>query len=181
MIYLKIDFLFIIINYNKNIMEALNFIKQYHKLYIGNIDNIDYSILDKNNNSYFYYETLIKNNIYNYNNNENIIYGNFKNNFLIISIDDNNNIKLKLFLNNKYNIFFEIQNNKIYFMNIHQMEELIIINIINNELNITLTQSILDNIFIQSNNNIKNINIKYYDGLIKDNINLFLDYLRYKK
>jgi len=61
----KNDFLFIIINYNKNIMEAINFIKQYNKPYLG---NIDYSILDNNKNSYFYYETLINNNIYNYNN-----------------------------------------------------------------------------------------------------------------
>lgn len=31
-------------------MEALNFIKQHNKLYLG---NIDYSILDNNKNSYF--------------------------------------------------------------------------------------------------------------------------------
>ena len=71
-------------------MEAINFIKQYHKLYIG---NIDYSILDNNKNSYFYYETILNvlTNNFNYITNEEIIFNNnFKQNFLILSINDNN-------------------------------------------------------------------------------------------
>jgi len=114
-------------------MEAINFIKQYHKLYIG---NIDYSILDNNKNSYFYYETLINSNIYNYNNTDNIIYRDFKNHFLIISIDNNNNINLKLYLQNKFINSFQcnklkIKNNIIYFKNnIISYNKKIIINIL---------------------------------------------------
>lgn len=91
-------------------MEAINHIKKNNKEYIG---NIDYSYIDENNNTYFYYNTIfnyITNNINDINNsdiiksqnNNDIIFNDkFKDNFIIISIDENNKVKIQYLLTDK--------------------------------------------------------------------------------
>ena len=90
-------------------MEAINFIKKYHKEYIG---EIDYSVLDNNNHNYNYYYQLLK----------------AKNNESLILILDNN----KLIVNDiEYNDKQILNNNEIFYRNMYfeiQNEDVLITN-----------------------------------------------------
>lgn len=179
-------------------METFDFIKKYNILYDK---TIDYTLLDEYNNSYFYYKILsnklindmnylkylnnldcLKYNnineqkiIYTNNNNEIIFNKNFKNNFIIISINENNDVKIKYLLKKpKHNIIYFLYNKEQYIKTKSKsIRSLLtyfnaIIEIINNEM---------------YKRNIKKDIIKYIKSLddnhIINNINNKYDYIYY--
>lgn len=150
-------------------MKALNFIKNNHKLYIGNKNNIDYSLLDNNNNTYFYYEYSLKyltNNFNDINDDEFIFNNYFKNNFLIISIN-NNNVKLQQCI--KDNKCCNIEHFKIF--DCYIKDNKLYLNIINPYL-YNYYKYMFNYILIKSNNIINDIIINF-----AINVYIIIDYM----
>lgn len=146
-------------------LEPINFITRTIKRYLG---DIDYTALDKNNNSYFFQEFLFLLNMINKVNinkvNDINFINNLKSNFLILSFND---IKMQQFIqtNFKYDNYlkefkYNIDDNKLLYLtiDIKQFDK--------------LDDFLFEHLFICSNKDIEYIDIKspYY-------INNYIDYM----